>query len=46
MNEQQKAESQVNNNKFKYQQDQIERLSKDLEDPDQQIKDQKTAYEA
>ncbi len=37
---QQKAEAQVNSNKFKYQQDQIERLSKDLEDARQQIKNQ------
>jgi predicted nucleic acid-binding Zn-ribbon protein len=38
---QQKAESQINSNKFKYQQDQIERIGKDLEDVRQQIKDQK-----
>jgi len=36
----QKLESQVNGNKFKFQQDQIDRLSKDLEDAQQQINDQ------
>jgi chromosome segregation ATPase len=36
----QEVESEFNNNKFKYQQDQIERISKDLDDVRQQIKDQ------
>jgi len=43
MNDLQKTDEQVNSNKFKYQQDQIERLGKDLEDAQQQIKDQKDA---
>ncbi len=43
MSDQQKVEAQVNTNKFKYQQDKIERLSKDLEDARQQIKDQNDA---
>jgi uncharacterized protein HemX len=43
MSDQQKAELQVSSNKFKYQQDQIERIGKDLEDARQQIKDQKDA---
>ena len=37
ISEQQKAEAQVNSNKFKYQQDQIESLSKDLEDENKSI---------
>jgi len=43
MSDQQKVELQVNSNKFKYQQDQIDHLSKDLEDAQQQVKDQKNA---
>lgn len=43
MSDQQKIEAQVNTNKFKYQQDQIEHLSKDLEDAQQQIKNQDDA---
>ena len=35
------VESEFNSNKFKYQQDQIERISKDLEDAQQQIKTRK-----
>ena len=37
----QDVEAEFNTNKFKYQADQIERLSKDLEDARQQIKDQR-----
>ena len=37
ISDQQKAEAQVNSNKFKYQQDQIESLSKDLEDENKSI---------
>ena len=37
------VESEFNSNKFKYQADQIERLSKDLEDSLQMIRDQKDA---
>ncbi len=40
---QQQIEAQVNNNKFKYQQEQIESLGKDLDRDQQQIKDQKDA---
>ena len=40
ISDQQKVETQVNTNRFKYQQDQIEHLSKDLEDARQQIKNQ------
>jgi len=43
LSDQQKIEVQVNGNKFKYQQDQIERINKDLDDARQQIKDQKDA---
>jgi septation ring formation regulator EzrA len=43
ISKQQQIESQINSNKFKYQRDQIERLSKDLEDARQQIKGQKGA---
>jgi predicted nucleic acid-binding Zn-ribbon protein len=43
MSDQQKADAQVAGNKFKYQQDQIENLSKDLEDAQQRIKDQDDA---
>ena len=39
----QDIEAEFNSNKFKYQQDQIERISKDLEDARQQIKGQKDA---
>lgn len=39
----QDVESEFNINKFKYQQDQIEHLSQDLEEVHQQIKDQKEA---
>lgn len=37
----QDVEAEFNSNKFKYQEDQIERVSKGLEDAQQQIKDQK-----
>ena len=37
ISDQQKAEAQADSNKFKYQQDQIERLSKDLEDENKSI---------
>ncbi len=43
MRDQQEVESEFNSNKFKYQQDQIDRISKDLEDADQQIKGQNGA---
>jgi len=43
MSKQQQIEAQANSNKFKDQQDQIERLSKDLENAQQQIKDQNDA---
>ena len=43
MIKQQQVESQANSGKFKSQQDQIERLGKDLEDAQQQIKDQNDA---
>lgn len=39
----QDVESEFNSNKFKYQEDQIERLNKDLEDAQQQIKGQNDA---
>ena len=38
MKEAQKMEQQLSSNKFKYQQEQIERLSKDLGESQQQIK--------
>ena len=41
MKDQQKVEAQVNSNKFKYQQDQIEHLSNNLEDDQQQFRKQK-----
>lgn len=44
MSKQQQIDTQVNDNKFKYQQEQIERLSKDLEGALQQIKDQNDSY--
>ncbi len=40
------VEAEFNSNKFKYQQDQIERIGKDLEDSEQQIKDQKDQLSA
>lgn len=40
---QQDVESEFNSNKFKYQQDQIDRISKDIGDARQQIKDLKDA---
>jgi chromosome segregation ATPase len=40
MKDQQEVESEFNANKFKYQQDQIDRISKDLEDAQQQIRNQ------
>ncbi len=43
ISDRQKLEAQVNGNKFQYQQDQIEHLSKDLEDARQQIKNQNDA---
>ena len=43
MSDEQKIDSQVSSNKFKYQQEQIEHLSKDLESAQQQIKDQNDA---
>lgn len=43
MSDQQNVELQLSKNRFKYQQDQIEHISKDLEDAQQQIKDQKSA---
>ena len=46
MKDQQKMEAQVNSNKFKYQQDQIERLNKDLEASNGRIKDQQDAITA
>jgi chromosome segregation ATPase len=41
MSDQQKVEALVNSHRFKYQQDQIEDLKKNLEDAGQQIKEQK-----
>jgi len=43
INNQQQIEAKVNANKFKYEQEQMERLSKDLEDSNQKVKDQKDA---
>ena len=40
ISDQQRIEAQVDNNKFKYQQDQIEDIGRDLEDAQQQIKNQ------
>jgi DNA repair exonuclease SbcCD ATPase subunit len=40
INKQEQIEAQVTSNQFKYQQEQIERLGKDLESAQQQIKDQ------
>ena len=39
----QDVEAEFNSNKFKYQADQIERVSKDLEDAKEQIQDQSDA---
>lgn len=43
ISDQQKVDAQVNSNKFKYQQDQIEGLIRDLDDAQQQIKGQNDA---
>jgi chromosome segregation ATPase len=43
LSEQQKVESQISSNEFKYQQEKMENLSKDLDDARQQIKYQKAA---
>lgn len=43
LSKQLQIDTQVNENKFKYQEGKIERLSKDLEESIQQIKDQKVA---
>ena len=43
MSDQQKMEAVANSKKIKYQQDQIDHLTKDLEDSQQQIKDQNDA---
>ncbi len=43
---QQQIQAKINNNQFKYQQDTIERLSRDLDDARQQIKEQKGVLSA
>jgi chromosome segregation ATPase len=43
MKDKQDVEAEFNSNKFKYQEEQIERISQDLENAQQQIKDQKDA---
>ena len=45
MSDQQKAVAEINNNKFKSQADQIDILSRNLDDAQQRIKDQGDAFE-